>query len=160
MLKMKRGLKMRKIVFGFILVFLLFLFFPVTKSAYENMSTDNETFLEVNARVFSIRRINLIVISLKNIGDEKVKISHQIGGGYEIHNSEQRVYRTKHVPTLMEYHRTLYPGLPSIFYWDFWFGFDDFGKILPNGEYFVKGFVSTEFGILYSELVRFHLGKP
>lgn len=157
---MKGGLKMRKIVFGFILVFLILLFFPVTKSAYENMSSDSETFLEVNTRVFGIRRANFIVITLKNIGDEKVKIQHQPGGGFEIHNSEQRVYRTKHVPILMYYQRTLYPGLPSIFYWDFWFGFDDFKKILPNGEYFVKGFVWTEFGTLYSELVGFQLGKP
>ena len=150
---------MRKIVFGFILVILLLLFFPVTKSTYENVSTDNETFLEVNARVFGIWRIKFIVITLKNIGDEKVKIRYQ-DRGYEIYNSEQRVYRTKYVFPMIWYHSTLYPGLPRIFNWGFWFGFDDFGKILPNGEYFVKGFVWTEFGTLYSELVRFHLGKP
>ena len=151
---------MRKIVFGFILVILLLLFFPVTKSAYENVSTDDETFLEVNARVFGIWRIKFIVVTLKNIGDERVKIRHFPGGGFEIYNSEQRVYRTPHVPIRMTYWKTLYPGLPRIFDRGFWFGFDDFGKILPNGEYFVKGWVGTEFGILYSELVRFHLGIP
>lgn len=150
---------MRKIVFGFILVILLLIFFPVTKSAYENVSTDNEIFLEVNVRVFSIWRINFIVITLKNIGDEKVEIRYQ-GRGYEIYNSEQRVYRTKYVFPMIWYHTTLYPELPKKLMKGCWFGFDDFGKILPNGEYFIKGWVGTEFGTLYSELVRFHLGKP
>jgi len=151
---------MRKIVFGFILVILLLLFIPMTKSAYENVSTDNETFLEVNARVFGIWRIKFILVTLKNIGDEKVKIRHFPGGGFEIHNSEQRVYRTPYVPIRMTYWMTLYPGLPRIFNRGFWFGFDDSGKILPNGEYFVKGFVWLENETLYSELVKFHLGKP
>jgi hypothetical protein len=150
---------MRKIGFFFSLVILLLLLFPVTKSAYENVSTDNETFLKVNTNVFGIWRINFIIITLKNIGDEKVKIQHQ-GWGYEIYNSEQRVYRTKYAFPLIWYQKTLYPGLPSIMAWESWFGFDDFGKILPNGEYFVKGWVGTEFGILYSELISFHLGKP
>jgi hypothetical protein len=160
MLLVKGGIKMRKIVFGLILVILLLLFFPVTKSAYENVSIGKETNLEVNARVFGIWRIKFIVITLKNIGDEKVKIRHGPGGGFEIYNSEQRVFRTKSVPIRILYSTTLYPGLPRIFDCGLWFGFDDFGRILPKGEYFVKGFVWLEDEILYGELVRFHLGIP
>ena len=149
---------MRKIGLFFSLVILVLLLFPVIKSAYENVPTNDETFLKINANVFGIWRINYILITLKNIDDEKVKIKQQ-GWGYEIYNSEQRVYRTDYVFPLVWNYRTLYPGLPLIIAGEAWFGFDDFGKILPNGEYFVKGWVGTEFGILYSELVSFHLGK-
>ena len=151
---------MHKNILTVVGITILFLGLAINPAVAVNpISSDNETFLEVNARVFGIWRIKFIVITLKNIGDGKVKIRYQ-DRGYEIYNSEQRVYRTKYVFPMIWYHSTLYPGLPRIFNWGFWFGFDDFGKILPNGEYFVKGWVLTEFGTLYSELVRFHLGKP
>lgn len=153
---------MRKIVFCFILVILLLLIFPVTKSAYENVSTDNETFLEVSVKVIGRGRIYFIFTIIKNLGEEKVEITHcSIGGGFEIHNSEQRVYWAPKYPVRIEAHTTLYPGIPSIMFWRSWFGFDDFGKILPKGEYNVKGVVWTqEFGTLYSEPVGIFLGKP
>ena len=150
---------MRKIGFFFSLVILMLLLFPAIKSAYENVPTNDETFLKINANVFGIWRINYIVITLKNIGDEKVKIKQQ-GWGYEIYNLEQIVYRTDYFfPRIWNY-ITLFQGLPLIIAGEIWFGFDDFGNRLPNGEYFVKGWVGTEFGKLYSELISFDLGKP
>lgn len=153
---------MRKIIFCFILVILLLLIFPVTKSAYENISTDNETFLEVTVKVFGRWRIYFIITIVKNLGEEKVEITHcSVGGGFEIHNSDQRVYWTPKFPLRIASSTTLYPKIPTVMFWRSWFGFDDFGKILPKGEYNVRGVVWTqEFGTLYSEPVGIFLGKP
>jgi hypothetical protein len=130
-----------------------------SESTFNHNISNNETFLEVNAKVFGILRINFIAITQENNGDEKVEILYQ-DRGFEIYNSEHRVYRTKYIFPRIWYQKILLPRLPRIFHWDLWFGFDDSGKILTNGEYFVKGWVYTEFGTLYSELVGFHLGKP
>jgi hypothetical protein len=153
---------MRKKIIGFILVIMLLLIIPVTKSAFEYSSINEENILEVTVKVFGRWRIYIIFTIIKNIGDEKVKFVHgSPGGGYEIHNSEKRVYWTPKYPLRIGIGKTLHPGQSSIMFWDFWHGFDDFGRILPKGDYFVKGYVGTnEFGILYSEPVDIFLGRP
>ena len=147
-----------KFVIGF-LVIVIFIGIGVQPALAElSDNFDEETILEVNARVFGIGRIKYIVVTVKNIGDEKVKIQYLPGGGFEINNSEQRVYRTPFVPIRLYHSMTLYPELSRIFFSWFWFVFDDDGNILPNGDYFVKGFIWPEGGTLYSESARFHLG--
>lgn len=153
---------MKKFLLGFILVFLLLLLSPVTRSAYENVSSNNKTFLEATVKVFGFRRIFFILTLLKNLGDEKIRVTiyYMPGGGFEIHNDEQRVFWTPKIPTRISYSQIIFPGFPRIIYWSFWTGIDDFGNILPNGDYYVKGFVWTEYGDFYSGPVSIHLGKP
>jgi hypothetical protein len=153
---------MKKCLLGFIIVFLLLLLSPVTRSAYENVNTDNESFLEATVKVFGFRRIFFIFTLLRNIASEKIKVTLYYGpcGVFEIHNDKQKVFWTPKFPSRIIGSQTLYPGQSVLIFWSPWIGIDDNCNKLPNGDYYVKGFVWTEYGDLYSKPVNIYLGRP
>jgi len=75
---------MKKCLLGFILVFLLLLLSPLTRSAYENVSNNYKSFLEATVKVFGFIRIFFIITLLKNLGDEKIRVMIYCspGGGF------------------------------------------------------------------------------
>lgn len=153
---------MRKTLVGFILVTIILLFLSGISYAYENVPIKNcQSSLEVIIEVNRTGRIFHIEIYLINNGDEQITIliPNLPGGGFVIHDQGRMVYYTPKIFFPMVWYLTLDSGEMVEMYKETWKGVNDYGQMLPSGDYSAIGFVFVESEIIFSESINIHLEK-
>jgi hypothetical protein len=152
---------MKKVVIGFTMILLLLL--PVTTFANESVSIKNsQSSLEVTVEVTGSGRVYDISTYIRNNEDEQVIVTFicMPGGGYEIYNKNGKmVYFEPQFVWLVLWDLTLEPGQTELLYSSIWHGVDLYKRILPSGDYSIKGVGYSEDGDIFSEPVNIYLPK-
>lgn len=153
---------MKKIVIG-ITVILLLLLLPVTTFANESVSIKNsQSPLEVTVEVTGSGRVYDISTYISNNGEEQVIVTFicMPGGGYEIYNKNGKmVYFEPQFVWCVLWDLTLESGQTELLYRSTWHGVDLYRRILPSGDYSIKGVGYSEDGDIFSEPVNIYLPK-
>lgn len=154
---------MRKIFGGIILVTILLLFLPATTFANESVSIKNsQSSLEVTVEVTGSGRVYDISTYISNNGDDQAIVTFICipGGGYEIYNKNGKmVYFEPQFVWWALWDLNLEPGQTELLYSGVWHGVDLHRRILPSGDYSIKGVGYSEDGDIFSEPVNIYLSK-